>query len=139
MIAHQIWSEGSLSFAEARKGIFTVAPNGRTYASHEIGNTLFMLPVAGLNIVLEKALAHRQGGRKLEYATGFLVTLMPAIYCALTATLLYVLLCLFFLKSITAALCGSLASHSAALCRTIRELHSTVSCAWLCWPEQCSR
>ena len=109
MIAHQIWSEGSLSFAEARKGIFTVAPNGRTYASHEIGNTLFMLPVAGLNIVLEKALAHRQGGRKLEYATGFLVTLMPAIYCALTAALLYVLLRLFFLKSITAALCGSLA------------------------------
>ena len=109
MIAHQLLSEGSLSFAEPRPGIFTVAPNGRTYASHEIGDTLFMLPVAGFNIVIEKALEHRQDRRRIEYITGFFMTLMPAICCAVTTALLYALLRLCFLKSIAAALAGSLA------------------------------
>ena len=109
MIAHQILTEGSLSFAEPRDGVFTVAPNGRTYASHEIGNTLFLLPVAGFNIVLEKVLENHQDRRSISYITGFFVSLMPAIYCAFTTVFLYALLRLFFRGSITAALGASLA------------------------------
>jgi hypothetical protein len=109
MIAHQILTEGSLSFAEPRDGIFTVAPNGRTYASHEIGNTLFLLPVAGFNIVLEKALENRQDRRSISYITGFFRSLMPVFYCAVTTALLYALLRLFFRRSITVALGASLA------------------------------
>lgn len=109
MVAHQILTESSLSFAGPRVGIFTVAPNGRTYASHEIGNALFLLPVAGFNIILERALANSQYSRKIRYITGFFLSFMPAIYCAVTTALLYALLRLFFRKTIGAALSGSLA------------------------------
>ena len=109
MIAHQILTERSLSFEGPRDGIFTVAPNGRTYASHEVGNTLFLLPVAAFNIVLEKALANWQDRRKISYITGFFMSLMSTIYCAVTTALLYALLRLFFRKSITTALSASLA------------------------------
>jgi hypothetical protein len=109
MVAQQILRHGSLGFADPQDGVFTVAPNGRTYASHEIGNTLFMLPVAGFNIVLEKALANRQDKRKITYITGFFLSLMSVIYCAVAVTLLYVLLRLVFRKSLAAALGGTLA------------------------------
>jgi hypothetical protein len=109
MIAHQILTERSLSFEAPQNGIFTLAPNGRTYASHEVGNTLLLLPVAGFNIVLENALANGQDGRKISYVTGFFLSLMSAIYCAVTTTLFYALLRLFFRQSITTALTASLA------------------------------
>jgi len=43
-IAHQVLAEGTLGFVQPRPGAYTIGPNGRTYASHEFGNTLFLLP-----------------------------------------------------------------------------------------------
>jgi hypothetical protein len=108
-IAHQIWTQHAMSFAEPKEGIYTVAPNGRTYASHEFGNTLFMLPIAGVNVLIEKALAHRMDQRKIDYITGFFLTSMSCIYCAITAALLYALLRLYFRKSMRTAMTACLA------------------------------
>jgi hypothetical protein len=108
-VARQIWTEGALSFSQPREGVYTVAPNGRTYASHEIGNTLFLLPVAGVNVVIENALANRYDGHRIGFVTSFLVNLMPAIYCSITIALFYAMLRLYFRKTMTCALASSMA------------------------------
>ncbi len=97
MVARQIWTQGSLGFEQPLDGTFTVAPNGRTYGSHEIGNTLFMIPLAGVEALLEKAIPRRLPAGLLS---GALLTLLPAVYCALTAALLYAMLRVFFAGSI---------------------------------------
>jgi hypothetical protein len=109
MIAHQMLTKGALGYEEKLFGTFTVGPNGRTYASHEIGNSILMLPVAAVNIGIEKALEHRMEKRRVEYVTGFLVCLMPAIVCAFTTALLYILLRLGFQKPMRTALESCLA------------------------------
>jgi len=108
-VAHQIWTQGTISFAEYTEGISTKAPNGRVYASHEIGNALFLLPVAGLNVVLEKALAGRYDKRRIGFVTSFLTNLMPAIYCSVTIALFYAMLRIDFGKSRSAAFASSMA------------------------------
>ena len=109
-IAHQIVANHSLSFAQTRDGIFTVAPNGRTYASHEIGNALGLLPVAAINILLENVLADKYDSRTIVYITGFTMSMMPVIYCAVTIALFYAMLRRSFDKSIRPALNCSLAT-----------------------------
>ena len=113
----------------APPGIYTVAPNGRTYASHEIGNTLFLLPVAGLNVVLEKALANRYDTRRIGFVTSFLANLMPAVYCSLAIALFYTLLRVGFRQSITAALASSMAS---AFCTFVWSYSRILSDVVLC-------
>jgi hypothetical protein len=108
-VARQIWTQRALGFAQPREGVYTVAPNGRTYASHEFGNALFLLPVAGLSVVLDKTLASRYDSRRIGFVTGFLESLMPVIYCALTTALQYAMLRIIFEKSITTALAASMA------------------------------
>jgi hypothetical protein len=108
-VAHQIWTQGTLGFSQPREGIFTVAPNGRTYAAHEFGNALFLLPVAGVNVVLEKALADRYDPRRIGLITGFAESMMPVIYCASTIALFYAMLRISFKKSIATALSSSMA------------------------------
>jgi hypothetical protein len=108
-IAHQVLAEGSLSFAQPLPGTYTIGPNGRAYASHEFGNSLFLLPVAGFNIVLEKALASRYDERRIGFVTGFAMSLMPVVYCALTVALFYAMLRMIFSKSIAIALSCSMA------------------------------
>lgn len=103
-VAHQIWTQGTISFAEYTEGVSTIAPNGRVYASHEIGNALFLLPIAGFNVALEKALASRYDIRRIGYITSFLTNLMPAIYCSITIALFYAMLQIDFGKSRPVAL-----------------------------------
>lgn len=56
-VAEHIIKHGQLGFDTPQPGIFSIAPNGRTYASHEIGNTLFFIPTAFINILLENTLS----------------------------------------------------------------------------------
>jgi hypothetical protein len=108
-VAHQIWTQGTISFTEYTEGVSTIAPNGRVYASHEIGNALFLLPVAGCNVLLEKALAGKYDKRTIGFVTGFMTNLMPAIYCAITIVLFYAMLRIGFKKSIMTAFAPSIA------------------------------
>jgi 4-amino-4-deoxy-L-arabinose transferase-like glycosyltransferase len=114
-IAHQVLTEGALSFATYSEGsyqgagITTIAPNGRTYASHEFGNALFLLPVAGLNILLERTLTSSFDSRRIGFFTGFTTSLMPVIYCSFTVALFYAMLRISFEKSISSALGATIA------------------------------
>jgi len=108
-VARQVLTNGALSFAQPRKGIYTIAPNGRTYASHEFGNTLFLLPVTASNLVLENALAGTYDRRTIGFITGFALSIMPVIYCAMTVALFYAMLRISFMLSISTALECSLA------------------------------
>jgi len=56
-VALQIIKHGQLGFDTPQDGVFQLAPNGRIYAGHEIGNTILMLPTALLNVFLENFLS----------------------------------------------------------------------------------
>jgi len=107
-IAQEILTNGRLSFDHPREGIYTVAPNGRTYASHEIGNTIFLLPVALVNNLVENRLTSALGASKVEMITRFLTASMGAVLCAAGATFLYLTLRLVFAQSARAATLGAL-------------------------------
>lgn len=107
-VARQIVTHHELGFAQPLPGIFTVAPNGRTYGSHEIGNTLLMLPVAALNSMIESLLGPRLGEARAQYIGGMLLAFMAALYCALAVTLLYVLCRSIFELPVREAGIGSL-------------------------------
>jgi len=131
-VAHQIWTQGTLSFSQPREGIFSIAPNGRTYASHEFGNALFLLPVAGFNVVLEKALASKYDTRRIGFVTGFTASLMPVIYCAVTIALFYAMLRVAFQKSTATALISSMAFAFCTFVWTYsRNLYDGVLCMCL--------
>ena len=134
-IAHLILTQGALGFATPAEGMFEdggctyLAPNGRTYAYHEFGNVLFLIPAAAVNVVLEKALANRLDVRRMGFITGFTASLMPVIYCALTIALFYAMLRIHFHKSPNTALCSSMALAFCTFVWTYsRNLYDGVLC-----------
>ncbi|BAZ41407.1 hypothetical protein NIES4101_73730 [Calothrix sp. NIES-4101] len=91
-VAVQIVKHGQLGFATQPEGIFQVAPNGRFYAGHEIGNTLFMLPVAFVNVMLENFASKFVSLETIGKAQQFLLSFQAGIYSSITATLFFALL-----------------------------------------------
>ena len=108
-VARQIVTRGELGFDHPMKGVFTVAPNGRTYASHEFGNTLFQLPIAAINVGLEYLLAPRMSPLQLRFTTEFLRSLIGPLYCSAAVMLLYLCLRTLFAVPLRAAALGCLA------------------------------
>ena len=108
-VAEQIVKKGALGFEEPKTGIFTVAPNGRSYASHELGNTVFLLPVAAVNVLMEKTMRGRLPGSLIATVASFLMALVATFYCALTGCLLYSILRAHFGRTVRAALEPTLA------------------------------
>lgn len=107
-VAEQIVKHGELGFSSPQQGVYAVAPNGRTYASHEIGNSLLLLPVAWVNSRLERRLTPAIGAERVKMITRFLIGSMGAILCAAGAVCLYLNLRLVFGQSIRTALGGVL-------------------------------
>jgi hypothetical protein len=103
-VAEHIVKHRELGFPYAMEGIFSVAPNGRTYASHEIGNALFLLPVALLNHGIEARLTPVIGPERVQMVTRFLFASMGAILCAAGAVFLYLILRLVFVQPTNSAL-----------------------------------
>jgi hypothetical protein len=91
-VAEQIVKHGQLGFATPQDGIFIVAPNGRTYGGHEIGNTLFLLPTAFINVVLENSLSKFVSQETIEKLQQFILSFQAGAYCALTATIFFAIL-----------------------------------------------
>jgi len=134
-IAHLILTQGALGFATPAEGMFEdggctyLAPNGRTYAYHEFGNALFLIPAAAVNIMLEKALANHFDTRRMGFITGFTASLMPVIYCALTISLFFAMLRISFNKSANTALKASMALAFCTFVWTYsRNLYDGVLC-----------
>jgi hypothetical protein len=84
---------GNIGFDEPVKGVFTTAPNGRTYASHEFGNILLLIPTAAVNSAAHQALTSRGiAPERVKRAQQFVVSLQSGIYAALTLMFLYLIL-----------------------------------------------
>jgi hypothetical protein len=91
-IAKNFVETGDLGFPEPLEGLFTTAPNGWTYASHEFGNIALMIPVAALNHLLGEILADRIPRDRVMRVQQFLVSLLPVTYTALTVMFLFLIL-----------------------------------------------
>ena len=107
-IAKQIVTHGSLSFPHDMDGIYYVAPNGRSYAAHEIGNTLLLLPVALADRFLDARFAPLLGPDRGDLIERFLLATTGAVLSAVGATFLYLTLRLVFAQSARAATSGVL-------------------------------
>src|SRR5712691_4256028 len=66
-IARQIVMYGRLSLPSGGDGPLIVAPNGRVYVMHEIGNTLPLIPVAVVNQLIERRFSSRLSPNTLRY------------------------------------------------------------------------
>lgn len=99
-VAVQIVKHGQLGFATQPEGVFQVAPNGRFYAGHEIGNTLFMLPTAFINVMLENVTSKFVASETIEKAQQFILSFQAGIYSSLTATIFFTILRVGFQRTI---------------------------------------
>jgi hypothetical protein len=108
-VAEQIIRHGQLGFDQNQVGIFTLAPNGRTYASHEIGNTLFLLPTASINVFLSHILSGRIKPELLAQVQGFITSFHAGVISATTATIFFALLNKHFIKDARKSFISTLA------------------------------
>jgi hypothetical protein len=99
-VALQIIKHGQLGFDTPQDGVFQLAPNGRIYAGHEIGNTILMLPTALLNVFLENFLSRFVSQKIIEKVQQFILSFQAGVYSALTATIFFATLRLGFSKLI---------------------------------------
>src|SRR4051794_11708124 len=58
-VARLFVDTGNIGFDQPQVGIFTTAPNGRTYASHEFGNVAMLIPMAAFNSATGKLMRER--------------------------------------------------------------------------------
>ncbi|MDF5725255.1 MAG: hypothetical protein PUP91_33355, partial [Rhizonema sp. PD37] len=114
-VAVQIIKHGQLGFDTLRNGVFQEAPNGRFYAEHEIGNTLFILPTALINILIENLFSTFVSQETVERIQKFILSFQPGVYSAITVTTFFAILKLEFLQatipSFIATLCLSLTTY----------------------------
>jgi Dolichyl-phosphate-mannose-protein mannosyltransferase len=91
LTAEQIVNHGQLGFDRlpVPDGVFSIAPNGKFYLSHEIGNVLFLLPTALLNRFIKSDLTGLLGDRHAGFLSSFVVSFQAGIYCAITATIFF--------------------------------------------------
>ena len=85
-VAENIIRTGHLGFDTPQPGIFTLAPNGKTYASHEIGNTVFYIPTAFINILLENTLSRFVEPKNISILKEFIRSFQPGLYSAISLT-----------------------------------------------------
>jgi len=92
-VAKHFVETGQIGFEQPVTGIFTTAPNGRTYASHEFGNVLLLIPAAAANHALDRLLTSSGvGPEKVARAQQFVVSFQASLYTALTLLFLYLML-----------------------------------------------
>ena len=92
-VAKHFVETGQIGFEQPATGIFTIAPNGRTYASHEFGNVLLLIPTATANHALNRLLTSSGIGlEKVARAQQFVVSFQASLYTALTLLFLYLML-----------------------------------------------
>jgi hypothetical protein len=114
-VAVQIIKHGKLGFDTLPEGIFIVAPNGRAYGGHEIGNTLFMLPTAFINVLLENAFSRFVSQDTIVKLQQFILSFQSGTYSAITASIFFAILRTGFsqpiISSFLASLCLALTTY----------------------------
>lgn len=131
-VAVQIIKQGQLGFDTPQDGIFQLAPNGRTYAGHEIGNTLFMLPTAFINVLLERVLSQFVSYENIEKAQQFILSFQAGVYTSFTATFLFATLKVVFSQATVPSFIATLALSLTTFFWTYsRNLFDGVLCSTL--------
>lgn len=97
-VAEQIVKHGKLGFDADRAGVFITAPNGRTYGSHEIGNTLFLLPTAFVNILIENIFSKFISQETITKLQQFILSFQAGTYTALSAAIFFFVINKLFLQ-----------------------------------------
>jgi 4-amino-4-deoxy-L-arabinose transferase-like glycosyltransferase len=114
-VAVQMVKHGQLGFDKLPSGVFQLAPNGKAYASHEIGNTLFMLPIAFINVIMKDVLSGFVSPDKIVLLQNFILSFQAGVYSAITATAFFAILHARFLvakiPSFLATLCLALTTY----------------------------
>ncbi len=98
-VAQQILQHHRLGFEQPQTGVFKAGPDGRYYESYEIGNTLFLVPMAAGNDALRSVLAAHLGDAKALYVWRFMYSVWSALYCAAALVCLFCLLRTVFSQS----------------------------------------
>ncbi len=98
-VAEQIVKHGQLGFDTDQAGVFITAPNGRTYGSHEIGNTLFLLPTAFINNLIENAFSSFVSQDTIYKVQQFILSFQAGTYAALSATIFFIIVKSYFLQT----------------------------------------
>lgn len=119
-VAMQIVRHGQLGFDTPQGGVFYLAPNGRTYGAHEIGNTIFMLPTALVNVVIENTLSPNVRQEYISRLHQFILSFQASVYSAITATTFFGILQTKFSL-------GKITSFLATLCLAITTYFWTYS------------
>jgi hypothetical protein len=131
-VAAQIVKHGQLGFDNLPSGVFQFAPNGKAYASHEIGNTIFMVPTAFINVMLENILSKFINLDKIVLLQNFILSFQSGVYSAITAATFFAILHARFsiakIPSFLATLCLTLTTYFWAYSRN---LFDGVLCATL--------
>lgn len=131
-VAEHIIKTGRLGFDEFRHGIFTLAPNGRTYASHEIGNTLFYLPVAFINLSIDSLLRNLWGIQELpDTLRRFIFSFHSVTYTSVTLTALFGILRVLKQEVIPSFIGVSAVAFTTFLWTYSRESYDGVLCSML--------
>lgn len=132
LVAQRIIRVGEISFVEKPNYGFTIAPNGKFYNNHEIGNAVFMIPTALLDEIVGRLLAGKVNERTLELIQKFIFSFLASIYFALTLAIYYMILRRHFsLKGKVAFLATLLLGCTTYLWTYIRQMWDGVLCTLL--------
>jgi hypothetical protein len=131
-VALQFWKYGQIGFDTVQDGIFSLAPNGKTYASHEIGNTLFLMPIALVNFIVGNVLSGKLDQEKIYRIQQFLLSFQSGIYTSATLTCFFGILRIRFNKTIINSFISScLLCFTTYMLTYSRNLFDGVLCSML--------
>jgi hypothetical protein len=132
-IAKVFVEKGCISFENQIEGIFTKAPNGRYYGSHEFGNILPLIPTAAFNHLCGLFLNNLGVQYELILrAQQFVVSLQAAVYESLTLVFLFMILREEYGQKVLQALIGvSLVAFCTFFWTYSRNLFDGVLCGFL--------
>lgn len=132
-IAKVFVEKGCISFENEIEGVFTKAPNGRYYASHEFGNVLPLIPTASINYILGIFL--NKVGMPFDLilrANQFVVSCQAAVYESLTLVFLFLILREEYKQNVIQALIGvSLVAFCTFFWTYSRNLFDGILCGFL--------
>lgn len=92
-LAKNLVTHGDLAFDQSPpEGVFQKGLNGRWYAGHEIGNTLFLLPVAWINTHVEDSLTRYFSLKEVSWVSAFLTSFQAGLLTAITGAAFFYIL-----------------------------------------------
>jgi len=115
LLAKNIIKHGELGSSTPLSYLFMVAPNSRYYLVHEIGNAAFMLPIAFINVTIEKIFSGFISLETISLTQRFVLSFQASVYSAISAATFFAILRVGFSKAIVpsflATLCMALTSY----------------------------